>query len=155
MTAPTIPTIPTVTELLPQLSRLSILDKIKVIQFLAQELEQVAVNQEDIFSRLSGTWTAKDEAEFLENTKFFRKIETSVLSSELENLIRSESFQEEYSNLEDLLKDALLNLLESKRRKSLAQRVNSLFEKTNSLPHLQEITDDDIAVEIDAYRSGQ
>ena len=80
MTAPTIPTIPTVTELLTQLSCLSILDKIKVIQFLAQELELVTVNQEDIFSRLSGTWTAEDEAEFLENTEIFREIETSLWS---------------------------------------------------------------------------
>ena len=37
----------------------------------------------------------------------------------------------------------------------MAQRVNSLFEKTNSLPHLQEITDDDIMAEIDAYRNDQ
>lgn len=57
--------------------------------------------------------------------------------------------------MEDLLKDALLTLLESKRRKSLAQRVNSLFEKTNSLPHLQEITDYDIMAEIHAYRNDQ
>jgi len=52
----------------------------KDIQFLAQELELVTVNQEDIFSRLSGTWTAEDEAEFLENTEIFREIETSLWS---------------------------------------------------------------------------
>lgn len=37
----------------------------------------------------------------------------------------------------------------------MAQRVNSLFEKTNSLPHLQEITDYDIMAEIHAYRNDQ
>jgi antitoxin ParD1/3/4 len=78
-----------------------------------------------------------------------------TLNAELENLIQSQVFQGEYSNIEDLLKDALLALLESKRRKSLGQRVGDIFEKTQSLPHLQDITDDDIAAEIDAYRSGQ
>ena len=70
----------TVTELLPQLHSLSRLEKLKIIQFLVQDLERDAVNQEDILSRLSGTWTAEDEVDFLENTQAFREIEAGLWS---------------------------------------------------------------------------
>lgn len=77
-----------------------------------------------------------------------------TLNQELENLIQSQLFQGKYSNVEELLKDALLSLLASKKRQSLSQRVNNLFNQTQSLPYLQDITDEDIAAEVDAYRSG-
>lgn len=70
----------TVTELLPQLHSLSRLEKLKIIQFLVQDLERDAVNQEDILSRLSGTWTAEDEVDFLKNTQAFREIEAGLWS---------------------------------------------------------------------------
>lgn len=35
------------------------------------------------------------------------------------------------------------------------QKLEELFEKTHALPHLQDITEDDIAAEIDAYRFEQ
>ena len=70
----------TVTELLPQLHRLSRLEKLKVIQFLVQDLEPEHFNQDDTLSLLSGTWTAEDEAEFLDNTQPFREVEESLWS---------------------------------------------------------------------------
>jgi hypothetical protein len=35
------------------------------------------------------------------------------------------------------------------------RKLEELFEKTQALPHFQDIIEDDIAAEIDAYRSGQ
>jgi antitoxin ParD1/3/4 len=77
-----------------------------------------------------------------------------TLNQELENLIQSQLLQGKYSNVEELLKDALLSLLASKKRQALSQRVNKLFNQTQALPYLQDITDEDIAAEVDAYRSG-
>lgn len=94
-------------ELLPQLQSLSRLEKLRMIQFLVEDLERDGVSQDDLFSCLGERWMAQNEANFLKNTKSFMKI------------------------------------------------VNDLFEKTHSLPHLQEITDDDIAAEIGAYRGSK
>ncbi|ANV92060.1 hypothetical protein [Picosynechococcus sp. PCC 8807] len=70
----------TVSELLPQLHGLSRLEKLRVIQFLVQDLERDAVNQDDLLSRLGGTWTAQDEADFLDNTQAFREVEAALWS---------------------------------------------------------------------------
>jgi len=70
----------TVSELLPQLHGLSRLEKLRVIQFLVQDLERDAAIQDDLLSRLSGTWTAQDEADFFENTQAFREIEVGLWS---------------------------------------------------------------------------
>lgn len=70
----------TIADLLPQLHGLSRLEKLRVIQFLVQDLERDAVNQDDLLSRLSGTWTAQDEADFLDNTQAFREIEAALWS---------------------------------------------------------------------------
>jgi antitoxin ParD1/3/4 len=78
-----------------------------------------------------------------------------TLNSELEQLIQSQFELGEYATIDDLLKDALFSLLERKKRHQLSQKVNDLFNRTQCLPHLEEITEDDILAEIEAYRSGE
>jgi hypothetical protein len=67
-----------VTELLPQLHRLSKLEKVKIIQFLVQDLESENLEQDNVLLHLSGTWTAEDEAEFLDHTSPFRMVEEKL-----------------------------------------------------------------------------
>ena len=78
-----------------------------------------------------------------------------TLNPELEQLIQSQIALGEYNSIDDLLKDALLSLLERKKLKNLSKKVNDLFNRTQSLPHLEEITEDDITAEIEAYRRGE
>ena len=78
-----------------------------------------------------------------------------TLNSELEQLIQSQFELGEYATIDDLLKDALFSLLERKKSHQLSQKVNDLFNRTQSLPHLDKITEDDILAEIEAYRSGE
>ena len=59
------------------------------------------------------------------------------------------------ANVEDLLKDALLILADKQNRQTLSQKVKELFDKTQSLPSVQDITEEDIAAEIEAYRRGE
>ena len=77
-----------------------------------------------------------------------------ALNAELEQLAQEQVEQGNYSSVEALLMEALLYFLESKKRQSFSQKVSDLFDQTQSLPHLQSISDDDIAAEIEAYRSG-
>jgi antitoxin ParD1/3/4 len=50
------------------------------------------------------------------------------------------------------LKDALLNLVDKQNRQTLSQKVKELFDKTQSLPGVQDITEEEIAEEIEPYR---
>jgi len=50
------------------------------------------------------------------------------------------------------LKDALLNLADKQNRQALSKKVKELFDKTQSLPGVQDITEEEIAEEIEAYR---
>jgi antitoxin ParD1/3/4 len=75
-----------------------------------------------------------------------------TLSPELEQLINSQLSTGKYNSVEDLLKDALLNLVDKQDRKALSKKVEELFDKTQSLPGVQDITEEEIAAEIEAYR---
>jgi antitoxin ParD1/3/4 len=46
----------------------------------------------------------------------------------------------------------LLNLADKQNRQTLSQKVKQLFDKTQSLPGVQDITEEEIAAEIEAYR---
>ncbi|ARI79869.1 hypothetical protein IQ224_07025 [Microcystis sp. LEGE 00066] len=78
-----------------------------------------------------------------------------TLNPELEQLINSQLATGNYNSVEDLLKDALLNLADKQNRQTLSQKVKKLFDKTQSLPSVQDITEEDIAAEIEAYRRGE
>jgi antitoxin ParD1/3/4 len=75
-----------------------------------------------------------------------------TLSPELEQLINSQLATGKYNSVEDLLKDALLNLVDKQNRQDLSKKVKELFDKTQSLPGVQDITEEEIAEEIEAYR---
>ena len=75
-----------------------------------------------------------------------------TLNPELEQLINSQLSTGKYNSVEDLLKDALLNLVDKQNRQTLSQKVKELFDKTQSLPGVQDITEEEIAEEIEAYR---
>ena len=75
-----------------------------------------------------------------------------TLNPELEQLINSQLSTGKYNSVEDLLKDALLNLADKQNRQTLSKKVKELFDKTQSLPGVQDITEKDIAAEIEAYR---
>lgn len=75
-----------------------------------------------------------------------------TLNPELEQLINSQLATGNYNSVEDLLKDALLNLADKQNRQNLSQKVKELFDKTQSLAGVQDITEEDIAAEIEAYR---
>lgn len=75
-----------------------------------------------------------------------------TLNPELEQLINSQLATGNYNSVEDLLKDALLNLADKQNRQALSKKVKELFDKTQSLPGVQDITEEEIAEEIEAYR---
>ncbi len=53
-----------------------------------------------------------------------------TLNPELEQLINSQLATGNYNSIEDLLKDALLNLADKQNRQTLSQKVKELFDKT-------------------------
>ncbi|MDQ2096116.1 MAG: type II toxin-antitoxin system ParD family antitoxin [Tychonema bourrellyi B0820] len=75
-----------------------------------------------------------------------------VLNRELEQLIQSELDTGKYENVEAVLREALKLLSERNSRLILARKVKDLFEKTQGIPEVQEITEEEIAAEIEAYR---
>lgn len=75
-----------------------------------------------------------------------------TLNPELEQLINSQLSTGKYNSIEDLLKDALLNLIDKQNRQTLSKKVKGLFDKTQSLPDVQDITEEDITAEIEVYR---
>ncbi|MFN9315748.1 MAG: type II toxin-antitoxin system ParD family antitoxin [Microcystis sp.] len=75
-----------------------------------------------------------------------------TLNPELEQLINSQLATGKYNSVEDLLKDALLNLADKQNRQTLSKKVKELFDKTQSLAGVQDITEEEIAEEIEAYR---
>jgi antitoxin ParD1/3/4 len=75
-----------------------------------------------------------------------------TVNPELEQLINSQLATGKYNSVEDLLKDALLNLADKQNLQTVSQKVKELFDKTQSLPGIQDITEEEIAAEIEAYR---
>jgi antitoxin ParD1/3/4 len=78
-----------------------------------------------------------------------------VLNSELELLIQSQLDTGQYQNVEAVLREALRLLAERNNRQIIAGKVKDLFDKTQGIPEVQEITEDEIAAEIEAYRRGE
>ncbi|MEG3838980.1 type II toxin-antitoxin system ParD family antitoxin [Microcoleus sp. herbarium14] len=78
-----------------------------------------------------------------------------VLNPELEQLIQSELDTGKYENVEAVPREALRLLSERNSRRIIARKVNDLFDKTQALPEVQEITEEEIAAEIEAYRRGE
>ena len=46
-------------------------------------------------------------------------------------------------------------LSEDEIRKDISQRLKQLFDKTQAIPGIQDITEEEIKAEIDAYRRGE
>lgn len=78
-----------------------------------------------------------------------------TLNPELEQLIQSQLKTGKYTTAEQVLGEALRLLEESNRREAISQKVKDLFEKTQKIPGVQEITESEIATEISAYRTGE
>ena len=78
-----------------------------------------------------------------------------TLNPELEKLIQSQLKTGKYKTAEQVLGEALRLLEESNRREAISQKVKDLFEKTQKIPGVQEITESEIATEISAYRTGE
>ncbi|MEG3882134.1 type II toxin-antitoxin system ParD family antitoxin [Microcoleus sp. herbarium7] len=78
-----------------------------------------------------------------------------VLNPELEQSIQSELDTGKYENVEAVPREALRLLSERNSRRIVARKVNDLFEKTQALPGVEEITEEEIAGEIEAYRRGE
>ncbi len=49
----------------------------------------------------------------------------------------------------------IIILAEENPRAEISQKVKKLFEKTQEIPGVQEITEEEIAAEIEAYRRGE
>ena len=49
----------------------------------------------------------------------------------------------------------IIILAEENPRAEISQKLRNLFDKTQEIPGVQEITEEEIAVEIEAYRRGE
>lgn len=49
----------------------------------------------------------------------------------------------------------IIILAEENPRAEISQKFRNLFDKTQAIPGVQEITEEEIAVEIEAYRRGE
>lgn len=78
-----------------------------------------------------------------------------TLNPELEQLIQSQLKTGKYKTAEQVLGEALRLLEASNRREAISQKVKDLFEKTQKIPGVLEITESEIATEIKAYRIGE
>ncbi len=78
-----------------------------------------------------------------------------TLNSELEQLIQSQLKTGKYTTVEQVVSEALRLLEVSNRREAISQKVKDLFEKTQEIPGVEEITETEIAREIKAYRMGK
>lgn len=77
-----------------------------------------------------------------------------TLNPELEQLIQSQLKTGKYQTAEQVLGEALRLLEVSNNREAISQKVRSLFEKTQAIRGVDEITESEIATEISAYRKG-
>jgi antitoxin ParD1/3/4 len=70
-------------------------------------------------------------------------------------LIQSQLDTGKYENVEAVLRAALRLLSEQNSRRIIARKVKELFDKTQAIPDVQDITEEEIAIEIEAYRRGE
>lgn len=54
-----------------------------------------------------------------------------------------------------LISESEVILYDDNPRKQISQRVQELFKQTQALPGVQDITEEDISAEIEAYRRGE
>jgi antitoxin ParD1/3/4 len=78
-----------------------------------------------------------------------------TLNLELEQLIESQLQTGKYATVEQVITEALLLLEANNRRQAISEKVKNLFDKTQVIPGVQEITKEEIAAEIEAYRRGE
>jgi len=78
-----------------------------------------------------------------------------TLTLDMEQLVKSQLQTGKYATVEQVIAEALLLLEANNRRQAMSQKVKNLFDKTQAIPGVQEITESEIAAEIDAYRSGE
>jgi antitoxin ParD1/3/4 len=78
-----------------------------------------------------------------------------VLKVEIEKLIESQLNSGKYKTSEEVLWEALRLLEERNRREAISQKVKDLFDRTQALPGVADITEEEIAAEIEAYRRGE
>jgi antitoxin ParD1/3/4 len=78
-----------------------------------------------------------------------------VLKVEIEKLIESQLNSGKYETAEEVLWEALRLLEERNRREAISQKVKDLFDRTQALPGVADITEEEIAAEIEAYRRGE
>lgn len=78
-----------------------------------------------------------------------------ILSPEQEQLIQSLLKTGKYKTEKQVINEALYLLEKSNLRQETSQKVKNLFEKTQAIPEVQEITEEEIAAEIEAYRKGK
>jgi antitoxin ParD1/3/4 len=78
-----------------------------------------------------------------------------TLTSELEQLIESQLETGKYQSAEQVIGEALRLLETSNRRQAISQKVKDLFDRTQAIPGVQDITEEEIAAEIEAYRRGE
>lgn len=75
-----------------------------------------------------------------------------ILNPELEKLIQSQLKTGKYKTAEQVLGEALRLLEASNRREAISQKVKDLFKKTQKIPGVQEITESEIATEINSIQ---
>ncbi|MDY6804019.1 MAG: type II toxin-antitoxin system ParD family antitoxin [Cyanobacteriota bacterium] len=78
-----------------------------------------------------------------------------VLKVEIEKLIKSQLNSGKYETAEEVMWEALRLLEERNRREAISQKVKDLFDRTQALPGVADITEEEIAAEIEAYRRGE
>lgn len=78
-----------------------------------------------------------------------------TLTPQLEQFITTQLKTGQYQTPEDIILEALQLLEKSKRRQEMSQKVKNLFDKTQGIPEVQQITDEEIMTEIEAYRKGE
>lgn len=78
-----------------------------------------------------------------------------TLTSELEQLITTQLETGQYQTAEEVILKALQLLEMSQRRQEISQKVKNLFDKTQAIPEVQQLTDEEIAAELQAYYRGE
>ena len=83
-----------------------------------------------------------------------QRVEIIILLDEETTTKESEQETKAISNEEFLIK-ANRAYTENDKRKDISQRFKQLFDETQAIPEIQDITEEEIAAEIEAYRRGE
>lgn len=77
-----------------------------------------------------------------------------TLTPQLEQFITTQLKTGQYQTAEEVILKALQLLETSQRRQEISQKVKNLFDKTQAIPEVQQLTDEEIAAELEAYHGG-